>query len=73
MKRDKWSLPRVATPQTQEAVRPGGDGGLKDGVTLAATQEGADSRIRADDRRRRWFAGELYTVSPDLARDLETD
>ena len=50
---------------------PGPD--LEDGVTLAATQEGADSRIRADDRRRRWFAGELYTVSPDLARDLETD
>ena len=37
----------------------------------AATQEEADSRIRADDRRRRWFSGELYTVSPDLARDLE--
>ena len=46
---------------------------LEDSVTLAATQEGADSRIRADDRRRRWFAGELYTVSPDLARDLESD
>ena len=48
-----------------------GDGGLEDGVTPAVTQEEADSRIRADDRRRRWFDGELYTVSPDLARDLD--
>jgi len=48
-----------------------GDGGLKDGVTPAATQEETRSRISADDRRRRWFSGELYTVSPDLARDLE--